>query len=107
VPPIDYANGGTALGWVRTIDNILKTLDFDTIIPGHGPVVKRADLERHRERLLTLQTRTRELIKQGVPKDQYLSKLKTDDLGWTIDPNAGFARTAAGPFYDEMANSSK
>ena len=80
VPTIDYAGGGTTLGWVPTLDNILK-FDFDTVIPGHGPVATRADLQRFQQNMRTLQTRTRELIKQGVPKDQYLSKLKVDDLG--------------------------
>jgi cyclase len=104
VPAIDYTNGGTTLGWVPTIDNILK-LDFDTVIPGHGPVAKRADLERFKQRIQTLQTRTRELIKQGVPKDQYLSKLKADDLGWSLDPTTVFVRNAASGFYDELAAS--
>jgi glyoxylase-like metal-dependent hydrolase (beta-lactamase superfamily II) len=102
VPTIDYANGGTTLGWVPTIDNIM-TFDFDTVIPGHGPVATRADLDRFKQRIQTLQTRTRELIKQGVPKDQYLSKLKTDDLGWSLDPTTLFVRNAASGFYEELA----
>ena len=102
VPTIDYQNGGTSLGWVPTIDNILK-FDFDTVIPGHGPVATRADLQQFKSRIQTLQTRTRELIKQGVPKDQYLSKLKVDDLGWSLAPETLFVRNAASPFYDELA----
>jgi hypothetical protein len=65
-------------------------------------VATRADLQKYKERLQTLHTRTRELIKQGVPKDQYLSKLKTDDLGWSLDPATLFVRAAAGGFYDEL-----
>jgi len=101
VPTIDYVNGGSTLQWVPTIDNILK-YDFDTVIPGHGPVAKRADLGRFKERLQTIQTRTRELIKQGVSKEQYLSRLKTDDLGWAIDPTSNFVRNSAPGFYDEL-----
>jgi glyoxylase-like metal-dependent hydrolase (beta-lactamase superfamily II) len=104
VPTIDYPNGGTTLGWVPTIDNILK-FDFDTAIPGHGPVATRTDLERFKQRMQTLQTRTRELITQGVPKDQYLSKLKTDDLGWSLDPTTLFVRNAAADFYEELSRS--
>ena len=80
---------------VPTIDNILK-FDFDTVIPDHGPVATRADLERFKQRMQTLQTRMRELIAQGVPKEQYLSKLKTDDLGWSLDPTTLFVRNAHG-----------
>jgi cyclase len=102
VPTIDYGNGGTTLGWVPSIDNILK-FDFDAVIPGHGPVSNRAELQRFRDKMVTLQTRTRELIKQGVPKDQYLSKLKTDDLGWGLGAETLFVRNAASGFYDELA----
>lgn len=102
VPTIDYANGGTTLGWVPTIDNLLKS-EFDAVIPGHGPVATRSNLERFKQRMQTLQTRTRALINQGVPKDQYLSQLKTDDLGWSLDPTTLFVRNAASGFYEELA----
>ena len=35
-PLIDYAGGGSAIEWTKTLDEVLK-LDFDTVIPGHGP----------------------------------------------------------------------
>jgi cyclase len=106
VPTIDYGNGGTTLGWVPTLDNVLK-FDFDAAIPGHGPVSSRADVQRFRDRIVTLQTRTRELIKQGVPKDQYLTKLKTDDLGWGLGADTLFVRNAAGGFYDELSKNAR
>ncbi len=102
VPTIDYGNGGTTLGWVPTLDKVLQ-FDFDTVIPGHGPVSTKADLQRFKERMVTLQTRTRELIKQGVPKDQYISKLKADDLGWGLGADTLFVRNAASGFYDELS----
>ena len=102
-PVIDYANGGTAVGWLSMIDNILK-FDFDTVIPGHGPVSRRADLVHFKERFATLQARTRTLIRQGVGKDQYLTKLEVGDLGWSLDPSSNFVRMTASGFYDELAN---
>ena len=102
VPYIDYAGGGSTLGWVPTLESALK-FDFDTVIPGHGPVATRGDLQKYKDSLQTLHTRTRELIKQGVPKDQYLSRLKTDDLGWGLNPASLFVRNASGGFYDELA----
>ena len=91
VPYVDYAGGGSTLGWLPTLENALK-FDFDTVIPGHGPVATKADLQKYKDSLQTLHTRTRELIKQGVPKDQYVSRLKTDDLGWGVDPASLFVR---------------
>ena len=102
VPVIDYANGGTSLGWLPTIDNILK-FDFDTVVPGHGPVATRADLVQFKQKIQTLQSRTRELIKQGASKEQYLSRLKVDDLGWSLDSTTLFVRNTSSGFYDEMA----
>lgn len=87
-----------------TLDNILK-YDFDIAIPGHGPVSTKADVQKFKEKIQIVQSRTRDLIKQGVPKDQYLSKLKTDDLGWSAGPDTIFARSAAPGFYDELAKS--
>jgi cyclase len=106
VPYVDYAGGGSTLGWLPTLENALK-FDFDTVIPGHGPVATRADLQKYKESLQTLHTRTRDLIRQGVPKDRYLSKLKTDDLGWNLDPATLFVRAAAGGFYDELQASAR
>ncbi|MBM3819375.1 MAG: MBL fold metallo-hydrolase [Acidimicrobiia bacterium] len=101
VPAIDYTNGGTSLEWLTTIDNIMK-FDFDVVVPGHGPVSKKEDLARFKQRFMTVQSRTRELIRKGVPKDQYLKQLKVDDLGWELVPGP-FVNNAAGPFYDEMS----
>ena len=101
---IPFDPKGRSLGWSdwATLDNVLK-FDFDTVIPGHGPVSTKADLRRFKERMVTLQTRTRELIRQGVPKDQYISKLEADDLGWGLGADTLFVRNAAGGFYDELA----
>jgi glyoxylase-like metal-dependent hydrolase (beta-lactamase superfamily II) len=77
---VDYAQGGSLFDWSRTLDETLK-LDFDTIIPGHGPVSTRADLEKFRSDLVTMRTRLVELIKGGTTK-QTLAKILEDDYGW-------------------------
>src|SRR5688500_7666432 len=38
-PLIDYASGGSGVDWTRTIDAALE-MDFETVIPGHGPMMK-------------------------------------------------------------------
>jgi glyoxylase-like metal-dependent hydrolase (beta-lactamase superfamily II) len=102
VPTIDYAAGGSALQWKPTIDNILK-FDFDRVIPGHGPLATKEDLARFKTRMDTLHTRTTELIRRGVAKDQFLTQIKVDDLGWGLNPNSPFVRNAWGGFWDELA----
>ncbi len=80
-PLIDYAGGGSAVEWTQVLDGILK-LDFDAAIPGNGDVLTRADVEAYKTKFDTVIARARELIKQGVPADQLLAKIKTDDIGW-------------------------
>ena len=44
VPDADKRGGGSLEGWGAALRKIL-TLDFDTVLPGTGPVIKRAELE--------------------------------------------------------------
>src|SRR5215475_14559294 len=43
-PLIDYPGGGSVVEWTKTLDAAMKTLDFDTVIPGHGAVTDKAGL---------------------------------------------------------------
>jgi cyclase len=81
-PLIDYAGGGSALDWKHVLDAVLK-LDFDAAIPGNGPVLTKADVQAFTTKFDTVIDRATELIRRGVAKDQLLSQLKTDDIGWT------------------------
>jgi cyclase len=83
MPDPDYAAGGSLVEWGPVLDQILQ-LEFDTVIPGSGPVVGRAELESFRVKLGTLIFRATDLVKKGVQKDQLMARLKTDDLGWRL-----------------------
>jgi cyclase len=80
-PLIDYAGGGSALEWKQVFQEILK-LDFDAAIPGNGPVLTKADVQVYATKFNTVIDRATELVRKGVPKDQLLMQLKTDDIGW-------------------------
>jgi glyoxylase-like metal-dependent hydrolase (beta-lactamase superfamily II) len=56
-PFIDSANGGSIKDLDKTVQKILDTFDFDTVIPGHGAVVKRADLVKWVSTIAELRTR--------------------------------------------------
>ena len=81
-PLADYAGGGSFVGFAPVLDAIL-TLDFDTAVPGAGPVLTKADVQAFRTKIGTVIGRSAALVKAGVPADQLLMQLKTDDLGWT------------------------
>jgi cyclase len=80
-PLIDYAGGGSATDWTNVLAGVLK-LDFDAAIPGNGDVLTKADVQAYKTKFDTVIARARELVKKGVPQDQLLAQIKTDDIGW-------------------------
>jgi cyclase len=94
-PIVDFANGGSAVGWAPMLDGVLK-LDFEMAIPGRGEPKTRAEVEAYRTKFATVVARAREAIKAGATRETLAEQLKTDDLGWTF--NAQFH----GSLYDEL-----
>src|SRR5690606_10412979 len=77
---VDYAQGGSFVEWTHTLDAALA-LDFDTIIPGHGPVSTRADLVTFNEDVAAMRDRVSELIRSGASKAQVAAMFEMD-YGW-------------------------
>jgi cyclase len=77
---VDYAQGGSFLDWTKTLDGVL-TLDFDTVIPGHGPVSTKDDVVKFRADLETMRNRLVGMVKQGKNKDDMVNTLEAD-YGW-------------------------
>ena len=98
-PFIDYDSGGSTDAWMKTIDNILS-LDFETVIPGHGAVSKRADLMKWKADFETVRGRMKELTRQGKKREDVATLLRVDDLGWKF---AGLSASSLPAFYDEMS----
>jgi glyoxylase-like metal-dependent hydrolase (beta-lactamase superfamily II) len=77
---VDYAQGGSFLEWTSALDRILQ-LDFDTVIPGHGPISTKEDVVTFRSDLETMRNRLVSLIREGKSKGDILKVLETD-YGW-------------------------
>jgi cyclase len=95
-PLADYAGGGSFLDWPGTLDGVLK-LDFDTAIPGNGTPITKAAVQAYRDKVQAFVGRAKDAVHKGVPKDQLVSQVKTDDLGWV--PRV----PAVDPFYEELS----
>ncbi len=80
-PLIDYPGGGSLVEWTKTLDAVMQQLDFDTVIPGHGPVSKKADLLTYRNNAEKLRTRAAGLIRQGKSQDE-VGKVMTAEFNW-------------------------
>jgi cyclase len=79
-PFIDYANGGSALEWTKTLDDVLK-LDFDIAIPGHGPVSDRAGILKFRNAFQQMRDRIQGMVRSGASKDE-ISKVLVGEYHW-------------------------
>lgn len=98
-PNCDLANGGSAVNWPKVLDEVAK-LDFDTVIPGHGDVMTRAQFEGYRTKWKTFVSRAIDEVKKGTPKEGLIAAIKVDDLGWNAQTYAQPARLD--PFYAEL-----
>ena len=83
-PLIDYPGGGSIVEWTKTLDKVMSTLDFDTTIPGHGPVSKKADLKAYRDRAETLRNRVQAEIRAGKSQAD-VAKFMTAEYKWAPD----------------------
>jgi glyoxylase-like metal-dependent hydrolase (beta-lactamase superfamily II) len=77
---IDYVQGGSFLEWSTVLERMLR-LDFDTVIPGHGPVATREDVVRFKADLETMRGRLAGLVRQGTARAEIVKTLE-DDYGW-------------------------
>jgi glyoxylase-like metal-dependent hydrolase (beta-lactamase superfamily II) len=94
VPQMAYADQfQLVLGGKEVLEGILK-LDFDTVIPGHGALMKRADLEKFRAGFLSMQTRVRDMSRQNKSRDD-ISKMLQMDFGWGALNTGGLDRMIA------------
>jgi hypothetical protein len=60
--------------------------DFDVVIPGHGPVSKRADLVKYRKDFETMRNRVTSMLHEGKGKDD-VTKTLMSDFGWQANGN--------------------
>ena len=79
-PLIDYPGGGSVVEWTKTLDAAMK-LDFDTVIPGHGPVTDKAGLLAYRNNVEKLRNRAAGLIREGKSQED-VGKVMAAEFGW-------------------------
>src|SRR5580658_9119544 len=77
---IDYKSGGSIMEWTKTLDGALKW-DFDTVVPGHGPMATRDDLIKFRAAVDATRIRVRAMVREGKTKDD-VAKVLIGEFGW-------------------------
>jgi glyoxylase-like metal-dependent hydrolase (beta-lactamase superfamily II) len=82
-PLIDYPGGGSIAEWTKTLDKAMQ-LEWDTVIPGHGPVSKKADMLTYRNNAQKLRDRVAGLIKEGKTQAE-VAAVMTAEYRWQPD----------------------
>jgi glyoxylase-like metal-dependent hydrolase (beta-lactamase superfamily II) len=77
---VDGAGGGSAKSWPNAVAEALE-LDFETVVPGHGLISTRADLEAYRERTIRFRSVLTELVSQGRTRDE-IEAIVRSDFAW-------------------------
>ena len=80
-PLIDYPGGGSVAEWAKTLDSAMDKLDFDTVIPGHGPVTNKAGLKTYRDNVEKLRMTAAKMIREGKSQEE-VGKAMIADFGW-------------------------
>ena len=84
-PFIDTASGGTIDGVIAACDQVLGiATDKTKIIPGHGPLATKADLQSYRDMLSAASTRIKKLIAEGRKLEEITAAgvMKDHDEKW-------------------------
>jgi len=80
-PFIDVAHGGSIDGMIAFLGNLVGMSDTETqIIPGHGPVAGRADVERYRADLIEIRRRVHDAIADGRALEELIAARPLEDF---------------------------
>jgi glyoxylase-like metal-dependent hydrolase (beta-lactamase superfamily II) len=96
-PNIDWGNGGNIAGMVAAADRYLKAANDNTkIVPGHGALATKANLQEFRDMLATVRDRLQKLLDEGKTEQEVLALDPLKDLNakW-----AGAAGLSTGPIF--------
>jgi len=84
---VTYGDGGNWTDWEASINEVLK-MDFDVAIPGHGPVVTKAQVVSYRDKMVAVRERTRVLVREKKSPEEIAQTL-IKEFNWGKGPAAG------------------
>jgi cyclase len=80
-PFIDYSTGGNLQGLVTGLGRVLEMVGPKTqVIPGHGPMARKADLQAFRDMLSIVRDRISPLVESGKSLDEVVAAKPTREL---------------------------
>jgi len=93
---VGYSDGGnwTDLGLAL---NALAGIDFDVMIPGHGPPLTKAEFLKHRDKVIAIRERVRTLTHQGRSRQEIAHVLRQE-----FNYGGGLADAQIAPMMQEL-----
>ncbi len=80
-PFIDTYSGGNVDGVIAAADKVLAMSDEATrLIPGHGPLARKADLKAYRDMLVAISQRIKAHMKEGKKMEEIIAAKPTADF---------------------------
>jgi glyoxylase-like metal-dependent hydrolase (beta-lactamase superfamily II) len=94
-PNVDVGAGGNIEGMIAGVDAFIKVANDETkIVPGHGPLLTKADLETYRALLVEARDRVARLVKDGKTIDEAVAAKPLAD----VDAKAGATQQGSDNF---------
>lgn len=104
-PLIDVDCGGTIDGMIAIAGEVLARSDKHTkIIPGHGPLSDRSELQTYQEMLVTVRNAVLALIREGKSREEVISAKPTEALDADWQGGVLHPDTFVGHVYTSIAS---
>ncbi len=84
---VSYADGGSWTDWTISIDEILR-MDFDNVIPGHGPMITKQQLADMRAKFGTMLQRVHTMAREKK-SEMEIQQTLVKEFNWGAGPSAG------------------
>jgi cyclase len=95
-PNLDWGSGGSINGMINAVNEFLKTVNDSTkIVPGHGALANKANLQEYHDMLVTARDRIRKLRDEGKTEEQVVAAKPLADLDAKWSNPANPAATTA------------
>jgi cyclase len=102
-PNIDRANGGSLNGMIDGLGQVIARSGPNTkIVPGHGPMVTRAEVMAHRDMILAIRDRVAKLVSEGKSQDEVLAAKVTADYDSKVPNSAETTQRFVTQLYAEL-----
>src|ERR1700730_1054988 len=84
---VNYPDGCSWTDWTISMNDILK-MDFDTAIPGHGPMVTKSQVAELRNKMVAIQERIRGMVRDKKSQEEIAATV-VKEFNWGFGPSAG------------------